>query len=96
MRTLDQAVVWRVWIGNYTEPALVLAPEDASLEDVARAGKVAMHDQMQRHVRDEHREHDETFWTDAVASRDVTRIERGDEVYLHPRFVIAESRDQQP
>lgn len=87
MATLDRAVVWRVWIGTYTDPVLVLAGDDASLEDVARTGKVAMHDLMQGHVREEH---DRQFWTDAVASKDVTKIERGDEVYLHPRVAVAQ------
>lgn len=81
---LETAVVWRVWLGTYTESVLVLAPLDATLEDVARAGKVALDDRLQG-LRPEHGEHDRTFWTDAVAAVDVTRIERGDEVRLHPR-----------
>ena len=84
---LDTAVVWKVFLGTYTAPALVLAPNDATLEDVARAGKVALSDHFQSQVRPEHEEHDRNFWTDAVAAVDVTRIERADEVWLHPRVV---------
>lgn len=91
MATLDKAVVWRVWIGTYTKPVQVLVPLTASIEDVARAGKVAMHDQMQGNVRAEHEDYDRTFWTDAAASCDVTRMERGDEVYLHPRVAVTQS-----
>lgn len=85
---LDKAVVWRVWVGTYTEPVQVLAPHDATLEDVARAAKVAMHDRFQAQVRPEHEEHDRQFWTDAVAATEVTKIERGDEVWLHPRVAV--------
>lgn len=94
-RTLDAAVVWRVWLGTYTQPALIVAPPDATLESVAQAAKVALHDHFQREVRPEHEEHDRRFWTDAVAAVDVTKIERGDDVSLHPRIAAVETTTNQ-
>lgn len=86
--TLDTAVVWLVWIGTYTAPVRVVAPQDATLEDLARVAQVAMHDQFQRNVRPEHEEYDRQFWTDAVAAKSVTKVERGDDVHLHPRLAV--------
>jgi len=90
---LDVAVVWKVWVGSYTDPVLVLMPTDASVDDIARTGKVGMLDKHMKNVREEHREYDEKFWTDAVAAKDITRIERGDDVRLSPRIHVVKAHD---
>jgi hypothetical protein len=87
--TLDRAALWNVWLGNYTNPVLLVAPLDATLDHLAQAAKVAMHDRFQSEARPEHADHDRTFWTDAVAAVEVTKIERGDLVWLSPHIVAA-------
>lgn len=89
---LDPGVLWRVWLGRYTDPALIVAPCDASIEEIARAGRAALDERFQGQVRPEHVAHDSDFWTDALAAVDVTKIERADDVHLHPRFALTDGR----
>jgi hypothetical protein len=81
-----RAALWEVKIGTYIESVRVVAPLDATLDEVARTAKVAMHEQFQSHVRPEHAAHDTAFWTDAVAAKDVTSITRCEDVVLQPRI----------
>ncbi len=86
--TLHTATLWRVWL-RFTEPVLIIAPNDATLNEVARAAKVAMHDRHQANVRPEYEGHDRAFWTDAVADQEVRKIERGEHVWLSPKVTIS-------
>jgi hypothetical protein len=83
-------VLWRVNVGLIRE-VLVVAPFDASLDEVGKAAKLAvLGDQMER-VRPEHAEADESRTIDWVASMDVASIKRenGDLLALHPRIAVA-------
>lgn len=86
---ITRAVVWLVKVGNYTDPARVVAPLNAGLEYVGRLGKLAKLDEfLRKNVRSEHEGSDHEFWTDAVARCEVTEVKRGDEVYLDPRIAL--------
>lgn len=83
----DTALIWRVWLGRYTEPAVIVVPTDASIDEVVRMGRLALDARFQDQVRPEHEEYDSAIWTDFAAAADVSKVERGEVVTLHPRLI---------
>lgn len=86
---MAEIAVWEVKIGQRTEGVRVVAPTDASFDEIGRAAHIALLDRDLAHVRPEHAEHDENFWRTSASRMQIASITRCAETYtLHPRVVI--------
>lgn len=83
---LTRCSTWNVYVGRYTDPVLIIAPLEASMDDVARLGRVAMLEKhLETAVRPGYEEFDTQFTTDNIAKAAVTKMERGVDCWLEPK-----------
>jgi hypothetical protein len=83
---LTRCSTWNVWVGRYTNPVLIVAPLEASMDDVALLGRVAMLEKhLETSVRPGYEEFDTQLTTDNIAREAVTKMERGVDAWLDPK-----------
>jgi hypothetical protein len=92
----DVAMLWKVWLGNYTEPVVVVCLPESTTAEIVRTARLGMHEKFQTHVRPEFEEHDREFWTDRVADTKVRKMEALEAGWLVPTLVAAPSATAEP